>query len=93
MRQPSRRRQFRLKVTPGSISLKHGLGKTVYPKADIDIVDYLRLKPATDSFMPTLEEAPYALFLDPEFYYRVAGLEAGFESAFTTLRSPRMTPL
>jgi len=64
-----------LKVTPGSISLKHALGKTVYPKADIDIVDYLRVKPATDSFMSTLDEFPYALFLEPEFYYRVAGLE------------------
>ena len=64
-----------LKVTPDNISLKHGLGKTVYPKADIDIVDYLRVKPATDSYMSILEEAPYALFLDPEFYYRAAGLE------------------
>jgi hypothetical protein len=64
-----------LKVTPGNINLKHGLGKTVYPKADIDVVDYLRAKPATDTFMSILEEAPYLLFLDPEFYYRVAGLE------------------
>jgi hypothetical protein len=58
-----------------SITLKHGLAKTVYQKSEINIVEYLRVKPPSDGFEAFQDEAPYLLFLYPEFYYRAVGLE------------------
>ncbi len=70
----------RVKGTPvtvesDSIKLKHGLKTTTFAKPDIATVDYLRLKPATDSFNLALEEVPWALVFYPEFYGRLVGLE------------------
>jgi hypothetical protein len=62
-------------VTADSITLKHGFSTTVFSKPEIALVDYLRLKPATDSFNLAPEEAPWALIFYPEFYGRAAGLE------------------
>ncbi|HYK37742.1 hypothetical protein [Alloacidobacterium sp.] len=64
-----------LAVKSDSITLKHGSVITEYQKSDVQTVDYLRLKPASDGFDYTLREAPEFLFLYPEFYYRLAGLE------------------
>jgi len=63
-----------VKTTSDSITLKHGLSTTLYPKSEIVTVDYVRVKPATDAFMTILGEAPWFLLLDPEFYYRATGL-------------------
>lgn len=57
-----------------SITLKHGLNRSLYQKSEILTVDYLRVKPATDAFMLVLGEAPWMLIFDPEFYYRATGL-------------------
>lgn len=62
------------KTSADSITLKHGLSTTLYPKSEIVTVDYLRVKPATDGFMSVLGEAPWMLVFDPEFYYRATGL-------------------
>lgn len=64
-----------IKVTPDSISLKHGFTKTDYKKSEIATVDYLRLAPESDAFDNFSQEAPFLLFFDPEFYYRAMGLE------------------
>lgn len=63
-----------VKTVSDSLTLKHGLRTTVYPKSDIATVDYLRVKPPTDGFMSILGEAPWILAFDPEFYYRASGL-------------------
>lgn len=62
-------------VTANSITLKHGLVKTVYQKPEINSVEYLRVSPPSDGFQASLEEAPYLVLFYPEFYYRAAGLE------------------
>ena len=62
-----------VKTNSDSIALKHGLRTTIYPKAEVATIDYLRVKPPTDSFMYVLGEAPWILLFDPEFYYRSAG--------------------
>lgn len=64
-----------LTVTADSITLKHGLVKTIYQKPEINAVEYLRARPPSDTFQASLEEAPYLLLFYPEFYYRAAGLE------------------
>ncbi len=67
------------KTTSDSITLKHGLSTTLYPKSEIATVDYMRVKPATDAFMTILGEAPWFLLLDPEFYYRATGLPGSIQ--------------
>lgn len=62
-------------VTADNITIKHALSTSVIAKSDVTSVDYLRLKPATDSFNLALEEAPWALVFYPEFYGRAVGLE------------------
>jgi hypothetical protein len=64
-----------VKLNADAIVLRHGLSTTRYPKTEITAVDYLRVKPPSDSFSTFLEEAPYVLVFDPEFYYRMTGLE------------------
>lgn len=64
-----------VKVASDSITLKHAFSTTTFSKSDVALVDYLRLKPATDGFNFALEEAPWALIFYPEFYYRVVSLE------------------
>jgi hypothetical protein len=64
-----------VQVAKDGLGLKHQLKTNFYPKSEIASVDYLRMKPATDGFNLALEEAPYALFLYPELYYRAVGLE------------------
>jgi len=68
-----------VKTNPDSITLKHGVHTTLYPKSDVATIDYLRVKPATDAFMSILGEAPWILVLDPEFYYRATGLAGRIE--------------
>ena len=62
-------------VNPDGITLKHAFSTTLYRKAEVVSVDYLRDKPPTQVFTSTLEESPLLLLLYPEFYYRAAGLE------------------
>lgn len=63
------------RVSPDTISLKHGFVTTEYRKDQVATVDYLRLKPESDEFDYFSQEAPALLFFDPEFYYRAIGLE------------------
>jgi hypothetical protein len=63
------------KVTQDSITLKQGLITTEYSKAEIIAVDYLRVKPRTDTWGYFAQESPELLFLFPETYYRLLGLE------------------
>lgn len=63
------------RITPDLLSLKHGFLTTVYKRDDVATIDYLRFKPESDAFDYVSQEAPALLFLDPEFYYRVVGLE------------------
>jgi len=58
-----------------SITMKHGLTTSSLPKAEVLTIDYLRWKPASDGFNLALEEAPWALIFNPEFYGRTAGTE------------------
>jgi hypothetical protein len=62
-------------VAADSITLKHGLAKTVYQKSEVNIVEYLRVRPPSDGLYVFQDEAPYLMFFYPEFYYRAAGLE------------------
>lgn len=62
-------------VARESITLKHGLITTVYPRAEIVTVDYLRVKPETDTWDYFAQESPELLFIFPETYYRLMGLE------------------
>jgi len=64
-----------VKVTADAITLKHGFITTKYLKADIATVDYLRMKPETDTWDNFSQEAPFLLFFLPETYYRLMGLE------------------
>lgn len=64
-----------LKVTADSITLKHGLITTDYAKTEIKTVDYLRVKPGTDTWGYFAQESPELLFFFPETYYRLMGLE------------------
>ena len=64
-----------IKVTPDTVSLKHGFVTSLYKENEIETVDYLRLKPESDSFDYFSRESPVLLFFDPEFYYRAVGLE------------------
>jgi hypothetical protein len=64
-----------LTVKPDSITLKYGYVTTEFKKSDVQTIDHLRMKPASDGFDYTLKEAPEFLFLYPEFYYRLARLE------------------
>ncbi len=63
------------KITSDSITLKHGLTTTTYMKNEVATVDYLCLKPESDNLDYFAQEAPFLLFFDPGFYYRLAGLE------------------
>jgi hypothetical protein len=63
------------KVTQDSITLKQGLITIEYSKAEIIVVDYLRVKPADDTYDYFVKEGPELLFLFPETYYRLMGLE------------------
>jgi hypothetical protein len=64
-----------VKITTEGITLKYGISEKEYSKAQISTVDYLRLRPESDAFEYFAEEAPEILFLNPEFYFRAAGLE------------------
>jgi hypothetical protein len=64
-----------LKVTADSIALKHGLITTEYSKAEIISVDYLRVRPESDGWDYFAQESPELLFVFPETYYRLMGLE------------------
>jgi len=64
-----------LAVTADSITLKHGLTTTQYLKAEIISVDYLRVKPESDGWDYFAQESPELLFVFPETYYRLIGLE------------------
>jgi hypothetical protein len=64
-----------LKVTADTITLKHGLITTDYAKEEIKTVDYLRVKPGTDTWDYFAQESPELLFFFPETYYRLMGLE------------------
>jgi hypothetical protein len=63
------------RVTQDSITLKQGLITTEYSKAEIIAVDYLRVKLETDTWGYFAQESPKLLFLFPETYYRLMGLE------------------
>jgi hypothetical protein len=64
-----------LKVTADCITLKNGLITTDYRKTEINTVDYLRVKPETDTWDYLAQESPELLFLIPETYFRLIGLE------------------
>lgn len=64
-----------LQVTKDTITLRHGLSTTVYRKNEIVTVEYLRVKPPTDSWDYLGTESPELLFFLPETYYRIMGLE------------------
>ena len=64
-----------LQVTMDTMTLRHVLSTTVYKKAEIATVDYLRVKPPTDSWDYLDTESPELLFFLPETYYRLLGLE------------------
>jgi hypothetical protein len=63
------------KVQSSEITLTHSFRTTIYAKSDIATVDYLRLRPETDNYDFLLEEAPWFVVFDPEFYARAVGLE------------------
>jgi hypothetical protein len=46
-----------------------------YPKAEIVTVDYLRVRPETDTWDYFAQESPELLFLLPETYSRLMGLD------------------
>jgi hypothetical protein len=64
-----------LLVTKDAITLRHGLTSTTYQKAEILSVDYLRVRPPTDSWGYFETESPELLFFLPETYYRLMGFE------------------
>lgn len=76
------------KTTLDSIIFKHGFTTTLYPKSEIVTVDYLRMKPATDTFVGVLKEDPWLLLLDPEFYYRATGLPGRIQIRLYDAKKP-----
>lgn len=80
------------KVSSGTITLKHGLITSDYNVAEIETVDYLRLKPESDQLDYLAQEAPVLLFFDPEFYYRSVGLEGRIPVRLYDDAKPKTAP-
>lgn len=80
-----------LAVKPDGITLKHGFVTTEYRKPDVQTVDYLRMKPESDGFDYFAQEAPGLLFFDPEFYYRLVGLEGRIPVRLYDASVPELT--
>ena len=54
-----------------SITFRRGSGTTQLKKADIASVDYVRLKPKSDTYLYQLREMSLMAVFDPRFYSRV----------------------
>jgi len=61
--------------TGDSITLKRGSSFAKFTKDEILTVDYLRVRPSSDTWDYFATESPEILFLFPETYYRLAGFE------------------